>query len=174
MGMAGGFTKAVSEAARATNRRDADAWAEEVVRQCERLAAKGFLTYAEQAEELNRQGKSPRPGGRWNAQSLSLCCRRDRNRHGRQRTTSGEVHELLDGRWRTQMRAKILELKSYGVTRYGEIAENLNAEGIQTRRGRKWTLQGVVRLMKGIGQRQVRPSQERRMRLGREFMNLRV
>ena len=86
----------------------------------------------------------------WNAQTLYHCCRRHRLCEGKGRLRSGEVHDLLDGRWRDQMRTKILELKSYGVYRYDDITRNLNEEGISTRLGKPWTTQAVYRLMRTI------------------------
>jgi hypothetical protein len=124
---------------------------EEVAALCAQLRQGGHFTYAEQAAELNRRGERTERGVLWTAQSVYLCCRRHRTRLGRNPLSSGEVHDLVDGRWRDRMRTKILELKSYGVTRYDDIARNLNEEGITTRLGRAWTLQSVHRLMRSIG-----------------------
>ena len=122
-----------------------------VARLCQVLKAQGFLTYAEQARELNRRGTRTSSGAEWNAQSAYLCCRRHRQRHGGKRITSAETHDLVDGRWRHRMREMILELKSYGVTRYDDLAKALNSEGVPTRLGKLWTKQSVCRLMRTIG-----------------------
>ena len=121
---------------------------EEVAVLCAKLRETGFFTYAEQAAELNRRGNRTQRGAHWNAQSVYICCRR--HRQAGKPLTPGEVHDLIDGRWRDQMRTKVLELKSYGVTRYDDIASNLNKEGITTRLGKPWTKQGVYRLMRTI------------------------
>ena len=113
----------------------------------EDLSGNGFLTYAEQAKELNRRGERTARGNLWSAQSLYIACRTA----GRRRMTSRETHELVGGRWRQSMRGKVLELRSYGVTRYDDLAAALNQEGIATRLGRAWTKQAVFRLMRDIG-----------------------
>jgi hypothetical protein len=69
---------------------------------------------------------------------------------------------MVDGRWRDQMRAKILELKSYGVTRYADVAQSLNTEGITTRLGHPRTPQSIYRLMRSIGLPTGKPGRRRR------------
>jgi hypothetical protein len=49
------------------------------------------------------------------------------------------------------MRVKILELKACGCTRYADIAEALNQEGLATRLGHRWSPLAVYRLMRRIG-----------------------
>jgi hypothetical protein len=126
---------------------EATARAAHIVELCDALTGKGFLTYAEQATELNRQGERTDRGAKWTAQSVYLCCRLARPR----RMHSREVHELVDGRWRHRMREKILELKRLGATRYADIAKSLNGEGVTTRLGQAWSEQSVYRLMRSVG-----------------------
>jgi hypothetical protein len=133
-----------------------------IARLCQLLKGQGFFTYAEQAQELNRRGKRTSSGAEWNAQSVYLCCRRHRQRHNGKRATSAQTHDLLDGRWRDQMRTKVLELKSYGVIRYADLAEALNAGGVTTRLGHPWTLQSVLRLMRSIGMPTGKPGRRSR------------
>ena len=135
---------------------------ERIASLCQALKGQGFLTYAEQAEELNRRGKRTWNGAEWNAQSVYLCCRRYRQRHDGRRITSAETHDLLDGRWRDAMRGKIVELKSYGVTRYDDLAMALNGEGVTTRLGRPWTRQSILRLMRSVGLPAGKPGRRRR------------
>jgi hypothetical protein len=128
---------------------------------CATLRGTGFFTYTEQAAELNRRGSRTKRGARWTAQSVYLSCRRHRQRVGGRRMRSGEVHDLLDGRWRNEIRGKILELQSYGVTRYDDIAKSLNKEGIMTRLGKPWSMQSVFRLMRSIGLQTGKPGRRR-------------
>jgi hypothetical protein len=154
------FSRKACDFARIANKASADAWADAVADLCMALRGQGALTYAEIAAALNRQGSRTRRGALWNAQSIYLCCRRARGEGARQQ--SFETHELLDGRWRDGMRRKILELKSYGVRRYADIAASLNEEGIRTRLGRRWSTQSVLRLMRGIGLPTGKPGRRRK------------
>lgn len=122
-----------------------------IVTLCHSLKGQGYLTYAEQAAELNRRGRQTSSGAQWTAQSVYLCCRRQRQRHNGKRISNAETRELLDGRWRTDIRRKVLELRTYGVTRYDDVAKTLNDEGIPTRTGKFWSRQSVYRLMRQIG-----------------------
>jgi hypothetical protein len=71
------------------------------------------------------------------------------------------MHELVDGRWRDQVRDKVLELKRFGATRYADIAASLNREGATTRLGQPWSEQSVYRLMRGIGLQTGKPGRRR-------------
>ena len=145
-------------AAKAANKARADARGKRAVRLCEALRKRGLFTYREQADELNRLGERRVRGGLWTAQSLYICCRRG----GARRQKSREVHELVDGRWRDTLRAKVLELKSCGVTRYDDLAEALNKEGVTTRLGQPWSKLSVYRLLRDIGLQAGRPGRRRR------------
>lgn len=159
--MAPKFSRACSEAARRANVASADAWAHDVAKMCETLRKDGHLTYADQAAELNRRGICTRRGLAWTAQSVYLRCRRDRVRQGHAARTSRETREIVDGRWRNEMRAKVLELKSYGVTRYVDLAKALNEEGVDTRLGKRWSKQSIDRLMRNIGLQRGKPGRYR-------------
>lgn len=73
-GMVRQFTRKASETAQRANMAAADGWCAKVV--SADLRGKGFLTYAEQAEEMNRLGQLSRRAKAWTAQSVYLCCPR--------------------------------------------------------------------------------------------------
>ena len=147
---------------RRPKRTSTDAWAAGVASRCAALRAQGTLTYRELATALNKQGSRTRRSARWTAQSIYICCRNDRRAKGGRKLTSREVHELVDGRWRDELRDKVLELKRFGATRYADIAKSLNREGVTTRLGQPWSQQSVYRLMRGIGLQTGKPGRRRR------------
>jgi hypothetical protein len=156
-----GFTSCVEKAKR-FKKSEADAWSQKITAISVKLRGEGFLTYAEQAAELNRLGERTVRGTLWTAQSVYISCRHDRRAKGGRKLTSREVHELVDGRWRDQLRDKVLELKRFGATRYADIAKTLNKEGVTTRLGQQWSEQSVYRLMRGIGLPTGKPGRRRR------------